>query len=66
MHFLQSKADLGLEFASIWEPPREGPGARPLVVGGGGGIAAPKRPRNAFGSGAGKIVYGMVLLVFLQ
>ena len=73
MHFLQSKADFGLEFASIWEhfggtlgkvldpAPSllEGAAALDLEM-------TSKRPRNYLGSGAGKIAYGMVLLVFLQ
>ena len=66
IHFLQSEADFGFEFASIWELPGEGPEARPLVVGGGGGIGASKRLRNDSGSGAGKIAYWMVSTVFLQ
>ena len=71
MHFLQSKADLGLEFASIWEHFGGTPGKvldpAPSLLGGaaaGGLEATSKRPRNDSGSGAGKIAYGMVLLVF--
>ena len=47
MHFLRSKVDFGLEFASILELPGEGPGVSALVVGGGGGIGL----RNYAGTG---------------
>ena len=60
MHFLLSKADFGLEFASIWETPGEGPGVSPLVVGGGGGIGPRNGLETAPALGAGKIAYWMV------